>query len=79
MGGKGSGRKIKFHDEKHKKWRDWQRQYIREIALIRLKHNCSVKEAQKIRNQRIKVKRIKRLEKELEEEGIILNYPRRRR
>lgn len=49
MGGKGSGRKRKYHDEFHKILRDRQKIYDRQLRAIANKHKCSLPEARKIR------------------------------
>ena len=52
MGGKGSGRQPKFHDEYHRVQRELMRPYDREIAAIRKEKKRSFKEAQRTRRKR---------------------------
>lgn len=50
MGGKGSGRPIKYRDKYHKMWRENQRRYWqknREVILYAMKHKISLGEARK--------------------------------
>jgi hypothetical protein len=62
MGGKGSGRKVEFNDEQHKKVREWQLQYDRAIAKIRKNHKCSFQEAQLILRKRTLEEELKKLQ-----------------
>jgi len=68
MGGKGSGRKAKIHDQLHRVIREKQLTYDREITKIRKEHNCAFFEAQEMRRQqRMRegkpTRRLRRLEK----------------
>ena len=59
------GLKPIFFDEKHKKWREWQRNYDRTISKIRRENNkCSYKEAQIILRKRRLEEKIKEFERE---------------
>ena len=54
-------RKWIYDTEYHRKARERQRKYDREIARIMEKHNCSYKEAQKIRMERLRKEARERL------------------
>lgn len=54
MGGRGSGRKWIYDDERHKAMRKHQYNYDHEIREIRKNHKCSYKEAQRIRIERLR-------------------------
>ena len=63
MGGEGSGRKWIYNDERHRKIREHQRKYDREIAEIRKKHKCGYTKAQDIRIERLRKEARERLRK----------------
>ena len=64
MGGKGSGRRWIHDDEYHRKVRERQLKYDREIKRIMKNHKCSYKEAHKIRTKRLDEERDRRLRRE---------------
>ena len=69
MGGKGSGRKTKFHDAYHIGQRKYQLKYDQTIWTIKKERKCSYKEAQLIlRKRRLeeKLKQFEREEREIE-------------
>ena len=64
MGGKGSGRTIKFHDAYHIGQRKYQLKYDKTIATIRKKNKCSLKVAQRIHRKREALRTLKQIEEE---------------
>ena len=75
MGGKNSGRRPVFSDDKHIRLRTKQKKYDREIQTIMKARDCTYKEAQQERMKRIRkevlqrtLEEAKRRVKELEAE-----------
>ena len=46
------GRRITFHDEYHRRCREMQKKYDREISAIRRELSCDFKTAQRVRRKR---------------------------